>query len=153
MLDNKSINIICQIHEKSKYISNRCIVYGYNKYPKVRSRFGQMSISRYFMIEMGKLDREDKTQVVCHTCDNPNCINIKHLFIGTQSDNLQDSISKNRNTQKRKTHCPNNHEYSHANTYIGNIGRRYCRTCHKLSERKRKARLKAKRHEKENITL
>lgn len=36
---------------------------------------------------------------VCHHCDNPPCINIDHLFLGTQKDNIQDCILKGRKTQ------------------------------------------------------
>lgn len=35
-------------------------------------------------------------ECVCHSCDNPKCINPEHLFIGTQLDNIHDSIKKNR---------------------------------------------------------
>lgn len=33
---------------------------------------------------------------VLHTCDNPKCINIEHLFLGTQQDNTDDMIAKGR---------------------------------------------------------
>lgn len=34
--------------------------------------------------------------VVMHSCDNPACINPEHLSIGTQKENVQDSIDKGR---------------------------------------------------------
>lgn len=36
--------------------------------------------------------------VVMHDCDNPSCCNPSHLRIGTQQENIQDAISKGRQT-------------------------------------------------------
>lgn len=36
------------------------------------------------------------TQFVCHKCDNPACIRVEHLFLGTAKDNTQDCIAKGR---------------------------------------------------------
>jgi len=39
---------------------------------------------------------------VLHHCDNPPCVRPKHLFLGTQADNLADCISKGRRPIKHK---------------------------------------------------
>ena len=39
---------------------------------------------------------DPKNQCVLHRCDNPRCVNVAHLFLGSQSDNMADKQRKNR---------------------------------------------------------
>ncbi len=36
-------------------------------------------------------------KIICHTCDNPPCVNHEHLFLGTYADNVHDMHAKRRN--------------------------------------------------------
>lgn len=37
-----------------------------------------------------------KGKQVCHTCDNPRCVNPEHLWVGSCAENLQDMKDKDR---------------------------------------------------------
>lgn len=79
---------------------------------------------------------------VCHSCDNPSCVNPKHLYLGSQADNLHDMVRKHRHPESAKTHCPQGHPYDARNTYINAAsGGRICRKClvvHKRNWRRRR---------------
>ena len=71
---------------------------------------------------------------VLHRCDNPACVNPKHLFIGTALDNQRDCINKGRrrNQNSIKTHCHKGHPLDGANLIIrkrSNGNRKSYRAC------------------------
>ncbi len=43
--------------------------------------------------------------VVCHKCDNPKCVDVEHLFIGTPQDNVNDREMKGRNVVPKGELC------------------------------------------------
>lgn len=46
-----------------------------------------------------------KKMLACHTCDNPSCLNIFHIYPGTHKSNAQDMISRDRaNKSKGEEH-------------------------------------------------
>ena len=48
-----------------------------------------------------------KGMVVRHTCDVRNCVNPDHLLLGTQADNVQDRVDRNRGADVSGTKNPN----------------------------------------------
>lgn len=88
-----------------------------------------------------------KQMDICHTCDNRKCINPKHLFIGTRSDNMMDCSRKGRlkNQNAIKTHCKRGHRFVEGSFYRYADGRKECRACKKINNKRHRAKVRMKK--------
>lgn len=65
-------------------------------------RGGFKGYAHRFSFQHFKADGADITGMsVCHSCDNPSCVNPDHLFLGTASDNMRDCLRKGRHASQR----------------------------------------------------
>jgi len=81
--------------------------------------YGRMSCGRgvnvrahrvAWVLERGEIPHD---MFVCHRCDNPLCVNVEHLFLGTVLDNHVDMVSKGR--EKFPKGCPKERNPLHLN--------------------------------------
>jgi hypothetical protein len=86
----------------------KCSRNGYGRFHQtvsvgVYKQFGAHRVS--YEISNGEIP---DNHVVCHKCDNPQCVRPEHLFVGTQSDNLIDMHNKKRWNHKDRSGENNN---------------------------------------------
>ena len=77
---------------------------------------------------------------VLHRCDVPGCVSIRHLFLGSNLDNVYDKLAKGRDHNTRKTHCAKGHPFSGENLRLRSSGERECRRCIQASQARYRAR-------------
>lgn len=75
--------------------------------------------------------RPDGTEVR-HLDGNPGNNRPANLAYGSHGENMRDKREHGTDPNLAKTHCPQNHEYTEANTVIRN-GSRFCRECARIS--------------------
>jgi|SRR5208282_818895 len=88
-----------QTQKKIEYIINEnnchiCISHVNGRYPRARINGKRITLNRYFWEkEYGPIP---EGMFVCHNCDNTQCINPEHFFLGTALDNAHDRDNKGR---------------------------------------------------------
>lgn len=68
---------------------------------KLNGRKTHLRVHR-LQIEMMISRNLKRSEIVCHKCDVPSCINPDHLFIGSHTDNMRDMAEKNRAARGEK---------------------------------------------------
>lgn len=81
----------------SEGLPDTCILYAPKqwKHYQMGTREKRVGVHRYAYSLYHGVELSSET-IICHTCDTPACWNPKHLFAGTQSDNIRDCVSKGR---------------------------------------------------------
>lgn len=75
---------------------------------------------------------------VCHSCDNPMCVNPEHLRVDTHRNNLLDASKRGRLQGQWKTHCKRGHPLEGDNLYRDpGTEFRHCKLCGMARMRRR----------------
>lgn len=88
-------------------------------------------------------------RLACHSCDNPECVNPRHIWPGTQSENLKDCVAKGRHLSRPQSHCEKGHAMVGGNLMRHGVGFR-CRECRRALTRDAMRRMRARQKESRN---
>lgn len=79
---------------------------------KIGSKYGVIKVNQKnilahrfsWELHRGEIPEGEGFHGICvlHSCDNRNCVNPKHLFLGTQKDNMIDKVKKKRQAKGNK---------------------------------------------------
>ena len=110
-----------------------CIVWtgGKNKEGYGLIRLGdkrEMTHRAAYILQVGQIPKD---KVIDHLCRNPSCINVEHMELVCEKENILRGRSPSA-INHNKTHCVHGHEFNESNTWESVKGKRHCRECNKL---------------------
>lgn len=95
--------MLADILSKTKVNKKGCLIYqgfknedGYGMIWYQNEEGKRTSTVAPRMVYKLTLGIDEENMQVCHKCDNPSCVNIEHLFLGTAKDNINDMLNKGR---------------------------------------------------------
>lgn len=114
----------CWLWTGQRYLRGKPSPTGYGRFYDAQRK--RTMIASRFVLEL-KLGRQlhptiDRHIQACHHCDNSPCCNPQHIFEGTNSSNMRDSIAKNR---RAHIHSENSLHVILTNAEVLDIRRRY----------------------------
>lgn len=109
-----------------------------------RHGYGQFNIDKHpiqahragWLLQVGPIP---KGLLALHRCDNPPCVRLDHLYLGSPKQNVLDRVERGRDGNASKDFCNAGHPFDEANTYVrphsDGHGRRDCRRCKRDRQR------------------
>lgn len=139
--------IIEKLKQKTTIDSNNCWIYNgadYGEgYTQITFNYNQIYVHRLSAHIYHSLDLNSKLQANHKPeCKNRKCWNPDHIYVGTQSENMNDRFLTRTNQigifgkalmEKNQTHCKHGHEFTPENTRIYK-GKRNCKLCNKIRD-------------------
>jgi hypothetical protein len=104
---------------------------GYGVFTGTKSPVGRLAHRVSYFLATGV---PPKGFDIHHRCKNRLCLNPVHIEMMPRSDHaILDSVNG------AKTHCTRGHPFEGKNLYVRTSGKRQCRKCHAIGERRRRA--------------
>ncbi len=84
-----------KIYDVCIRLDNNCIIYPTKAhYPCIHNGDKIINITEFLLNDLG-VDVPSGMNM-CHTCDNPKCINLDHIYLGTHFNNMSDKRDRNK---------------------------------------------------------
>lgn len=102
--------------------------FGYGVITLTRSGMKNKRVHRLvYELTNGVVLKQDEH--IMHSCDNPPCVNLAHLSVGTHAENMLDIIKKGRHWWQTRTHCVNGHDLTQPAAVAITKDANLCRIC------------------------